>query len=279
MSGVCPATGSAEGFSVRLALIINTAEQPEYLQRVLRAVAAQTSLPEEVILADDGSGNDTREVFAKWNAGSNLRREHVWQKKEGFRRARILNLAIAQARSDYIVFLDGDTVPHPEFIADHRRLACRGNFIQGHRALVRRGASGWFGANGLLCDRRRAFWRGQIQGIKHAFRWPWPLVRVREDLRGIRGCNLAIWREDLVRANGYNEDFVGWGREDSELAVRLMNLGLHRLDARGWAICWHLWHPPAARTGLPANDELLAQAQHNRATRCDKGLAQHVPHA
>ena len=126
MSGACPPTASAQGFSVRLALIINTAEQPEYLQRVLRAVAAQSSLPEEVILADDGSGDDTREVFAKWNAGSNLCREHVWQKKEGFRRARILNLAIAQARGEYIVFLDGDTVPHPEFIADHRRLACRG---------------------------------------------------------------------------------------------------------------------------------------------------------
>jgi glycosyltransferase involved in cell wall biosynthesis len=278
MSGVCPPKGSGEGFSVRLALIINTAQQPEYLQRVLHAVAAQSSLPEEVILADDGSGDDTREIFARWNAGSNLRREHVWQKKEGFRRARILNLAIARASSDYVVFLDGDTVPHPEFIADHRRLACRGTFIQGHRALVRRAASAWFGANGVLCDRRRAFWRGQIQGIKHAFRWPWPLVRARMDLHGIRGCNLAVWREDLVRCNGYNEQFVGWGREDSELAVRLMNLGLRRLDARGWAICWHLWHPPAARSGLPANDELLAQAQRNRATRCDKGLAQHVPH-
>jgi glycosyltransferase involved in cell wall biosynthesis len=279
MSGLRPPKGSADGFSVQLALIINTADQPEYLQRVLNAVAAQSSLPNEVLLADDGSGNSTREVFAGWNPSSNLRREHVWQKKEGFRRARILNLAIAQARSDYIVFLDGDTVPHPEFIADHRRLASRGAFIQGHRALVRKSASAWFGMNGLLCDRRRAFWRGQLQGIKHAFRWPWPLVRVRADLRGIRGCNLAVWREDLVRSNGYNEEFMGWGREDSELAVRLMNLGLRRLDVRGWAICWHLWHPPADRAGLPANDELLAQAQQKGATRCDKGLAQHAAHA
>src|SRR5690348_16314260 len=122
MSGTPPPKGSADGFSVRLALIINTSEQPEYLQRVLRAVAAQSSLPEEVLLADDGSGDETRNVFANWNPASKLRREHIWQKKEGFRRARILNLAIARASSDYIVFLDGDTVPHPEFIADHRRL-------------------------------------------------------------------------------------------------------------------------------------------------------------
>jgi glycosyltransferase involved in cell wall biosynthesis len=276
MTGALRPDGNADGFSVRLALIVNTADQPEYLRRVLRAIDAQSSLPEEVLLADDGSRDDTREVFARWMPRPNQRREHVWQEKAGFRRARILNMAIAQARSEYIVFLDGDTVPHPEFIADHRRLARRGTFIQGHRALVRQGASTWFGVNGLLCDRRRAFWRGQLQGLKHAFRWPCPLVRVRTDLRGIRGCNLALWREDLVRCNGYNEEFVGWGREDSELAVRLMNLGLRRLDARGWAICWHLWHPPADRGGLPANDELLVQAQRSHATRCHKGLAQHI---
>ena len=66
------------------------------------------------------------------------------------------------------------------------------------------------------------------------------------DLRGIRGSNLAIWRADLIRVNGYNEDFVGWGREDSELAVRLTNSGVRRLDVRGWAVCYHLWHPSAS---------------------------------
>src|SRR5262252_1424842 len=99
MTGALRPDGIAEGFSVRLALIINTADQPEYLQRVLRAVDVQTSLPEEVLLADDGSADDTREVFARWKPRPNLRREHVWQEKAGFRRARILNLAVAQAQS------------------------------------------------------------------------------------------------------------------------------------------------------------------------------------
>jgi glycosyltransferase involved in cell wall biosynthesis len=278
MSAALPSNRGA-GFPA-IALIINTANQPEYLWRVLRALIGQTSLPDEVLLADDGSGEETREVFARWRSGpSSVRCEHVWQKNEGFRRARILNEAIAQARSEYLVFLDGDTVPHPNFIADHRRLARSGAFIQGHRALVQERASAWFGTNRLSHDRRRALWGGQLRGAKHAFRWPFPLVRTRADLRGIRGCNLAMWREDLVRANGYNEDFVGWGREDSELAVRLMNHGLRRLDARGWAVCFHLWHPPADRGGLPANDELLAKAQRTGATRCEHGLAQHTAHA
>lgn len=259
-----------------ICLIINSFEQPEYLARVLAGVARQTSLPEEVLLADDGSGEAVRWVFSRWTAGLSLRAEHVWQPHEGFRRARILNQAIARARSPYVVFLDGDTVPHPRFIADHQRLAREGVFLQGHRALVKERASAWFGLNGFAHDRRRALWQAQIGGLKHAYRWPLPSRRARTDLRGVRGCNLAIWRDALVQVNGYNEVFVGWGREDSELCVRLMNLGVRRLDARGWALCYHLWHPPASREGLPANDELLEQARTSGARVCKHGLDQHL---
>lgn len=259
----------------RLGLVVNTYNQPDYLGRVLAAVARQSAPPAEVLLADDGSAPDTREVFAAWAAAQPFRAEHVWQPHGGFRRARVLNEAIARATADYLVFLDGDTVPHPEFLADHGRVARRGGFVQGHRALVGEQAAKWFGRGAFAGDRRRALWRGQLSGLKHAFRWPRPLVRVRHDLRGIRGCNLAIWRDDLRRVNGYNEAFVGWGREDSELAVRLMNSGARRLDVRGWALCFHLWHPPASRGNLPANDELLAQAQREKATRCALGLDAH----
>jgi hypothetical protein len=86
-----------------------------------------------------------------------------------------------------------------------------------------------------------------------------------------------LWREHLVKVNGYNEAFVGWGREDSELAVRLMNAGVRRLDVRGWALCFHLWHPPADRTNLKFNSELLAKAQNAGLTRCERGLDAHLP--
>jgi glycosyltransferase involved in cell wall biosynthesis len=259
-----------------LGLVINAYEQPDYLARVLGAVSRQISPPEEVLLADDGSGETTRRMFADWLATQRLRAEHVWQPHEGFRRARILNQAIARARSEYLVFLDGDTLPHPQFIADHRRLGRRGAFIQGHRALVRERAAAWFGLDQFGRDRRRALWQGQLEGLKHAFRWPLPLMRTPSNLRGIRGCNLGIWRDDLMRVNGYNEDFVGWGREDSELAVRLMNTGVRRMDVRGRALCYHLWHPPASRAGVPGNDELLAAAIEGSAIRCANGVEQHL---
>ncbi|HZR16982.1 MAG TPA: glycosyltransferase [Verrucomicrobiae bacterium] len=260
----------------QLGLIINTWQQADYLSRVLRALSAQRSAPDEVLLADDGSQDHTAEVFKQWAGGQPFATAHVWQEHVGFRRAGILNQAVARARSQYLVFLDGDTVPHPQFVADHRRLARPSAFIQGHRALVGQKAAAWFGLGNLKAERWRALWSLQMQGLKHAFRWPRPLAKARADLRGIRGCNLGIWREHLLRVNGYNEAFVGWGREDSELAVRLMNTGVGRLDVRGWAVCFHLWHPPASRATLPENDELLAQAQRSRATRCEHGLGGHL---
>ncbi|HLH53215.1 MAG TPA: glycosyltransferase [Verrucomicrobiae bacterium] len=259
-----------------LGLVINTWNQADYLGRVLKAVAAQTSLPQEVLLADDGSQDSTADVFKRFTESSAIPCIHVRQEHQGFRRSRILNQAIARATSQYLVFLDGDTVPHPQFISDHRQLACANAFVQGHRALLKQRASAWFGSGAFNTERRRALWSGQMQGLKHAYRWPRPLKRRRFDLRGVRGCNLAIWREHLLQVNGYNEAFVGWGREDSELAVRLINCGIHRLDVRGWAVCFHLWHPPASRTSLSSNDALLADAQAGKLTRCDAGVDQYL---
>ena len=259
-----------------LSLVINTFNQPDYLARVLNAVSRQSVLPDEVLLADDGSANETKVVFDRWRAGQSFRCEHIWQEHRGFRRARILNQAIALARGDYLIFLDGDTIPHPCFVADHRALARQSQFIQGHRALIERKAAIWFGLHEFARDRSCALRQFQLRGLKHAYRWPWPWQYVRRDLRGVRGCNLAIWRSDLVRVNGYNEAFVGWGREDSELAIRLLNSSVRRLDVRGWALCYHLWHPPVNREKLAVNDELLAKAVREEHVRCEQGLNRHL---
>jgi glycosyltransferase involved in cell wall biosynthesis len=261
---------------MKLSLIINTFDQEEYLARVLAAVARQRRPPDEVLLADDGSGPPTRELFASWSAPQKFRAAHLWQPHEGFRRACILNQAIAGATGDYLIFLDGDTVPHPNFLSDHEASGRPGCFVQGHRALIEQSAAAWFGRNEFRADRRRALLQNQISGLKNAYRWPLAVRKIRVDLRGIRGCNLAIWRGDLVRVNGYNEEFAGWGREDSELAARLLNAGVRRLDLRGRALCFHLWHPPASRAQLAANDRLLENTLHRKIARCEQGLARHL---
>jgi glycosyltransferase involved in cell wall biosynthesis len=261
---------------MKLALILNTCNQPDALSRVLWHVAAQTRKPDEVVLADDGSTDETRNLFKGWGDLQAFPCRHAWQENKGFRRSRILNLAIAQTRADYLVFLDGDTVPHPRFIEDHHAMAREGAFVQGHRALTKERAAKWFGQASYRGDVAKAFFNFELSGVKNAFRWPWPAVQDRTDLRGVRGCNLAIWRRDLVAVNGYNEAFTGWGREDSELAVRLMNSGVRRLDIRGRFACCHLWHPPASRQSLPANDGELEAARREGRKRCVSGLDGHA---
>ena len=259
-----------------VALIVSTFDQPDYLRRVLEAVSRQSRPPQEMLLADDGSGDETQGIFSPWAARQPFSSRHIWQAHEGFRKAQILNRAVAAANSSYLVFLDGDMVPHRDFIADHCAAARPAAFIQGHRALVEQKASAWFGRRELSADRWRAWWQGQISGWQNACRWPVPMVSEKTHLRGVRGCNFSLWREDMVRVNGYNEAFTGWGREDSEFAARLMNAGVRRLDLRGRALCFHLWHPPARRTGLPVNDGLLEKAVREKSIRCERGLDRHL---
>ena len=259
-----------------VALIISAFDQPDYLRRVLDAVSCQSRPPQEMLLADDGSGDETKEIFSRWSAQQTFACRHIWQAHDGFRKAHILNRAVAAASSAYLVFLDGDMVPHRDFIADHVAAARPSAFIQGHRALVEQKAAAWFGWRELAADRRRALWQGQLSGLKNAWRWPLPVVSEKKNLRGIRGCNFSLWREDMLRVNGYNEAFTGWGREDSEFAARLMNAGVRRLDLRGRAVCFHLWHPPASRGQLPANDEILEQTIREKIARCEHGLDLHL---
>ena len=259
-----------------IALIISTYNQPEYLARLLAAVSRQTCTPAELLLADDGSTEDTRNVFTRWAAEQPFHTRHLWQQHEGFRKSRILNDCIAAARSAYVVFLDGDTLPHPHFIADHRQMAWTGFFAQGHRALVEQRAAAWFGLGHPRADRWRALFAGQLRGVANAFRWPLGWRRIRGGLRGIRGCNFGVWRTDLLNVNGFNEEFEGWGREDAELALRLMNSGVRRFNARGRAVCYHLWHPPAPRGSLSQNDVMLAHAIAEGRRRCALGLDRHL---
>jgi glycosyltransferase involved in cell wall biosynthesis len=260
----------------RVGLIVNTYNQVDYLRKVLRSVSAQTVAPDEVLIADDGSKNDTLEAIKEWQASTRIPSHHLWHADEGFRRSRILNQAIIRASTEYLIFLDGDTIAHPYFVHDHRQVARRGQFVQGHRCFVERNAAPAFGNGHFNKDRARALWSGQISAIRNSFRWPSPWRRISNNTKGVRGCNLAVWREDLIAVNGFNEEFVGWGREDTELTVRLLNRGLSRLDLRGWALCFHLWHPSANRAALSSNDHLMKQAKKELSLWCPLGLSQYL---
>lgn len=257
-----------------ITLVVNTYENPHGLEKVLASLVRQRVPADEIIIADDGSGNATKAVILKSQQDHNLQIRHCRQENQGFRRSVILNKAIAMAQGDYLVFLDGDCVPESEFVADHASLAENGYWVQGRRAFVKESAvEGFFPTKG--CVWKLAL-KGQLTGLPKALRLPFPFVKRGQQQRGILGCNLGIWRNDLISVNGYDETFVGWGREDADLANRLYHLGRSRKFVYGRAILYHLNHPVASRNRLHENQSLFEQTITERRIRAVKGLDQYL---
>lgn len=255
-----------------ISLIINTYNRPDALAKVLSGVAHQTRWPDEILIADDGSEQETRHLTVSWGAKSKVPVQHVWQPHEEFRRTVILNKAIRAAKGDYIVFLDGDCVPHNRFIADHEQMAETGFWVQGRRCFVKETFVPAFEADNVSIVQ----WllRGRISGGFKALRLPVPIVRRGTEQRGIIGCNMGFWRADLFEVNGFDESFVGWGGEDSDLGSRLYHLGRLRKFVYGRAIVYHLNHPPLPRDKFRDNSARLAETLRSRKIRCEQGLMQ-----
>lgn len=253
-----------------IAVIVSTYNSPEYLRRVLVGYCDQSRYPDEVIVADDGSTDETARVVADFAKEAPFAVRHVWHEDQGFRLAEIRNRAIDAATADYLLFTDGDCIPHPRFVEDHGRMMRNGSFVTGKRMLVGQALSKYFRwqgeAQALSCCIK-----GELSGCHHLIRLPW-LVLSRQGNKGLRGCNMAAFRSDLLAVNGFNERITGWGREDSELVARLFTYGLIRREAPFAAVVLHLWHPENSRTSLADNDRLLEEALISGHYRCPYGI-------
>ncbi len=261
---------------MKTSLIITTYNKADALGKVLEATREQSRMPDEVLIADDGSGPDTLKKIYECSRGFPSKLEHIRQEDQGFRAARIRNKAIATATGKYIILLDGDCIPPRRFIQDHLVLAEEGFFFQGKRVLVSKGLSLDFScvdANSSFKLLKALIRRG-LSNAHHLIRLPiFPALKSRS-LSGIKSCNMGFFRKDIVAVNGFNQDFVGWGREDSELAVRLYRYGLSRKRHPFMAICFHLWHEGYDRTTLEINDQLLSKTMESDEYFCPNGLVQ-----
>lgn len=239
----------------RIALIVTTYNRPDALVRVLAGCGAQTDRAFDVIVADDGSRDDTRvavEAAAK-TAPYPLR--HVWHRDDGFRAGEIRNRGVLATDADYLLFLDGDCVPRPDFVARHRALAERGRLLSGSRILLNEAMTREVVTQQIdihLKDRAYWFaaWRaGRINKFLPLLVPGLPVPRTFKDtsLRGIKSCNLGVWRSDFERVNGFDQSFVGWGHEDADLAVRLYNAGVRRKRGFCATEVFHLWHREQSR--------------------------------
>ena len=259
---------------MKISLILSTYNQPLSLAKVIRGLQRQTRWPDEVLVADDGSGAATRELIEHWQRAARRTVRHLWHPDEGFRKTVILNKAAAVAQGDYLVLLDGDCVPHPRFVADHAALAERGFWVQGRRCFVREPFVPDFEP-----DRTPILgWMlvGRISGVAKGVRLPFPIVRRDQNQRGIIGCNMAFWRDDLAAVNGFDESYAGWGiGEDSDLGMRLYHLGRLRKFVYAHAIVYHLNHPLPPRNHFPSSQARLQETIRSKRIRCERGLDQH----
>jgi glycosyltransferase involved in cell wall biosynthesis len=261
---------------LRSTLIVTTFNWPAALELTLKSIARQSRAPDEIIVADDGSGPETAQVVERWKGRLGAPVQHLWQPHEGFRLARSRNRAIAAASGDYLMIVDGDMVLHRHFVADHLNAARPGSFIQGVRLLTEGTTAQRMLHEGSLD--LHVFSSG-IRRRRHAVR-NLALSRLlfweRTGQSAIRGCNQAYWKSDLLHVNGFNEAFVGWGREDNEIAARLYNVGVRRRNLKFQALAIHLHHPPRQPQGVNPNDAILHQAIERGETWCRLGLDRHL---
>ena len=209
-----------------LAVIITTYNRPDALLAVLTGYLAQKDRNFEMIVADDGSTSETVQIIADIQENANFKITHVWQEDQGFRAAAIRNRALASTSADYIIFSDGDCIPLPHFVAQHRRLAEAGWFLAGNRILMSEALTQSVLANRVPISTWTALRWLSAAMTKQVNRFV-PLVPlpVASSLRkipakrweGVMTCNLSAWRSDLMKINGFDETYSGWGLEDSDL--------------------------------------------------------------
>lgn len=261
---------------LRTSLIISTYNREDALELTLLSVFNQSVMPDEIIIADDGSGNETRELIDRMRKISPVPLLHCWHEDNGFRLAAIRNKAMVMANYEYLIQIDGDMILHRHFIQTQKKFAWKGRFIQGSRVLLMDGPT-----HEALTEKKLTF--GVFQGgIRNRFNAIYSeflaniFSRRVNDIYRVRGCNLAFWKEDVLQVNGFNEDFEGWGREDSEFVVRMNNNNIIRKHLKFAGFGYHLYHRENSRELLPKNQKILQDAVDNRLLRCKNGIDKYV---
>ncbi len=258
--------------ALTVSLIITTYNWPKALALSIQSALRQTRLPDEIIIADDGSSKDTANMLE--SIKSNVPILHSWQEDQGFALAMSRNRAIAKSRGEYIIVVDGDMVLHPDFIADHLACAKEGIYLQGGRVLLDEA----FSKRVLKEDKVSFSWYDSgLKNRKNALHIKWLgrlFCQENQRLKGIRGCNFSLFKSDIVRVNGFNEAFTSWGREDSEFVQRLYHAGIKRQNLKFCAIEYHLYHDEGAAESK--NDALLQKTIDEKLHWCEHGIDQYL---
>ncbi len=227
-----------------VAILLATYNWPRALELVLEALFTQTRLPDEIVIADDGSRDDTQRMIErmKVKAPQGIAIKHVWHEDLGFRKSIILNQSVAVIESEYIIELDGDCIPEKHFVEDHLRVAREGVYVAGSRVMISSKGSAMIQEHGLQKSFLKRFansanaWR--VSFLQNIFA---PYYK-QKNLFANRGCNIGFWRKDFLTVNGYDESYIGWGHEDIDLIYRMINAGVRKRFLKFGGVVYHLYH-------------------------------------
>lgn len=263
-----------------ISVIITTYNRPDALEAVVTACFDQTDRGFEIIVTDDGSTEATRACLARLIDNAPVPIQHVWQPDQGFRLNMARNRGILASRGEYILILDGDCIPQRDYIAQHRRLAEAGFMVTGSRILLsevftREILATQFNLHtlGLFAKLRRRL-AGHLNKVLQLLITLPDLGRHKRrfSYRRIKGCNLGMWRSDIDRVDGFDESFVGWGYDDTDMVLRLFNAGVLRKDGAFATEVFHLWHHEAKRDHESANKRVVLERAINKTTQASAGL-------
>lgn len=261
---------------MEVALLISTYNWPEALDVVLQSVERQTLYPKEILIADDGSGPETKAIIDKHKDKFPVSLKHFWQEDKGFRKSEILNKALAATSAGYIVQIDGDCIVHRDFVKDHIALAASGVYLYGSRINIKPQS-----VQNVLENKTSDFslFSSSIKNRSRNLRLPIFQNFYKEKAvfsNKVRGCNISYWRKDLIAVNGYNEEIKGWGREDSELVLRMLNNGVKGKRLRYGGILYHLNHLEKSKDNLSRNHQIQEITIRENKTWCDNGIDKYI---
>ena len=261
-----------------ISVIITTYNSPNFLKKCLNSFLEQKDENFEIIVADDGSTSDTKNIIDSFK-GANFNIFHTWHEDEGFRAAKIRNEAVKLSSGKYLIFVDGDCVVFNDFIENHRKIAEPGFFARGNRAMLSKFISCQIVDEDIDINCISAIefiklrLKKNINRIIPIIRFiNYPLRKIRKKKwKGAKTCNLGVWKSDFEDINGYDESYIGWGREDSDLVVRLINNNIFRKEAIFSTGLLHLKHEINSRENFTKNDKLLNEAINKSKTYIENG--------
>ena len=260
-------------------LIISTYNRPDALEVCLKSVMSLSPLPGAVIVGDDGSTDETRELVEKYQKIFPVPLKYIWQSDEGFRLAMIRNKCVAEASGEYIIQIDGDLYLHKNFIDDHLRESRKGCFLKGGRVQLGEVLTK------SICESRvprkitpltSGIEAKRANAVRSTALADYLAPRYRKNRDNVLGCNMSFFKSDFLSVNGYDESFEGWGGEDLDLSFRFRNLGLDKRYLKFCALGYHLWHNEAKMDSSERNHDRARSHYRDKLIKAAKGVDRYL---